>query len=119
MQTGNRSATFVPPANAAYLIGDFTDWDERPLPLSKPLTLKFPEGAYVEYAFLDAHMRPFADPQNHQRPKYPWYEYHRAFSLPRNRFQEPPRPLHFGGTIVPYDVCSRFLVRRNTDVLCV
>jgi enterochelin esterase family protein len=49
----SRSATFIPPSSAAYLIGDFTDWDETPLPITGPITLEFPQGAYVEYAFLD------------------------------------------------------------------
>ncbi len=105
----SRSATFVPPEHVAYLIGDFTDWDERPLSLNGPLTLEFPEGAYVEYAFLDAQMRPLADPHNQQRPKHPWYDYHRALTLPHNTFQEPPRPTRYAGTVVTYEVPSRSL----------
>lgn len=45
--------TFTPPNDAAYLIGDFTDWDEILLPIHGPLTIEFPRGAYVEYAYLD------------------------------------------------------------------
>ncbi len=87
----NTCVTFHPPEEAAYVMGDFTDWDERPLPITKPITLEFPQGAYVEYAFLDAEKRPIPDTANQQKPKNPWYAYHRAVTLPLNRFQEPPR----------------------------
>lgn len=43
-----RTVTFSPPEQAVSLMGDFTDWDERPLPINGPLTLEFPEGAYKE-----------------------------------------------------------------------
>lgn len=81
--------TFTPPPRAEYIIGDFTDWDERPLTLDGPLTLEFPCGAYVEYAFMDAAGEPLADPDNPVRPRHPWYEYHRALSLPGNTYREP------------------------------
>ncbi len=110
----NRSATFFPPTNATYLMGDFTDWDERPLPINGPLTLEFPEGAYVEYAFLDAQMRPLADPQNPQQPKHAWYDYHRMFTLPHHLFQTPQRSAHWSGTMVTYDISSRFLEGTRT-----
>jgi hypothetical protein len=48
IEIGERCVTFTPPEGAAYLIGDFTDWDERPLPIPEPVTIEFPEGAYVE-----------------------------------------------------------------------
>ncbi len=50
--------TFQLPEEAAHLMGDFTDWDERPFPIAEPITLEFPQGSYVEYAFLDAGRRP-------------------------------------------------------------
>ena len=77
-----RQVTFVPPAEAQYLIGDFTDWQERPVPISGPLTLEFPPGAYVEYAFLDNQGRPFADPDNPKAAQNPWWTYPRAIELP-------------------------------------
>jgi len=67
----DRCVTFTPPESAAYLIGDFTDWDERPLPIREPVTIEFPEGAYIEYAFLDANKQPMTDPTNSRRPKIP------------------------------------------------
>ena len=57
-----RYVTFLPPKGAAFLMGDFTDWDEAPLPISGSVTIDFPEGAYVEYAFLDANKCPLPDP---------------------------------------------------------
>lgn len=109
IHVSNRSVTFDAPARAAYLIGDFTDWDERPLLIHERLTIEFPEGAYVEYAFLDVHMRPLADPDNQQRPKHPWYGYHRAFTLPQHTFQECPHLNALAGTVVTYDIASSAL----------
>jgi hypothetical protein len=43
-----RYVRFTPPEGAAYLIGDFTDWDEKPLPIPEPVTVEFPEGASIE-----------------------------------------------------------------------
>jgi hypothetical protein len=39
-----RCVRFTPPEGAASLIGDFTDWDERPFPIPEPVTIEFPEG---------------------------------------------------------------------------
>ncbi len=74
----DRFVTFIPPGDAAYLIGDFTDWDDESLPIAGPVTIEFPPGAYVEYAYLDANKRPLADPTNHQKPKNPWHDFDRA-----------------------------------------
>jgi len=106
LQIYDRSVTFIPPGNAAYLMGDFTDWDEAPLPITGPITFEFPPGAYVEYAFLDANKQPIADPSNSQVPKNPWYAYHRAFTLPENRFVEPPRPHIFRGSLNEHVMAS-------------
>lgn len=106
--------TFIPPKEAKYLIGDFTDWDEKPLPIIEPLTIEFPPGAYVEYAFLDTNQRPVADLSSSERPKNPWYDYHRAVSLPDNRFQVPPRPQYFRGSIATYVMESKFFAAPRT-----
>ena len=87
-----REVTFVPPEGALYLIGDFTDWERNPIPLKGPLTLEFPEGAYVEYAFMDEKGRPFPDPDNPERADNPWWTYPRAIRLPGHRFEPPPEP---------------------------
>lgn len=50
VEVQGRYVTFIPPAQARFLIGDFTDWDKKPMPISKPITLEFPAGAYLEYA---------------------------------------------------------------------
>lgn len=106
IQVHSRSVTFIPPSGAAYLMGDFTDWDETPLPITGPMTLEFSQGAYVEYAFLDMNKQPLADPENYQMPKNPWYEYHRAFTLSQNRFVEPPRPHIFRGRVTEQTIAS-------------
>lgn len=107
--TQPRAVTFFPPKQAVYLIGDFTDWDERPLPISEPLTLEFPEGAYIEYAFLDAHKQPLADEANAQCPVHPWYAYHRCCFLPGNPFQAPPRSSALQGTVTQHTFVSQAL----------
>jgi len=66
-----RCVTFTPPEGAAYLMGDFSDWDEKSLPIREPVTIEFPEGASVEYAFLNATKQPMTDPTNSRRPKNP------------------------------------------------
>jgi enterochelin esterase family protein len=109
--------TFFPPEQAAYLIGDFTDWDERPLPISGAITLEFPEGAYVEYAFLDAQKQPFADEANPQRPAHPWYEYHRACFLPGNNFQKPPHSSVLQGEITKHIISSQVLEQPRTCIV--
>ncbi|EYB68429.1 esterase [Deinococcus phoenicis] len=73
--------TFTPPAGAAALVGDFTDWHKKPaLPVEggHPVTLTLPRGAWVEYAWLDAKGKAFADPDNPQRSLNPWWPYPRA-----------------------------------------
>jgi enterochelin esterase-like enzyme len=110
----DRFVTFIPLKDAKYLMGDFTDWDEKPLAISEPITLEFPRGAYIEYAFLDAHQRPLADLANPERPKNPWYDYHRAIILPHNRFQMPPRPKTFRGSVSKYAVTSRLFNEQRT-----
>jgi enterochelin esterase family protein len=92
VRVSKRTVTFFPPAQARALIGDFTDWERNPIPLQGPVTLEFPEGAYVEYAFLDERGRPFPDPENPERADNPWWTYPRAVRLPGHRFEAPPEP---------------------------
>jgi enterochelin esterase-like enzyme len=87
-----RHVEFLPPGGARALIGDFTDWERNPIPLEGPLTLEFPEGAYVEYAFLDERGHPFPDPDNPERADNPWWSYPRALRLPGFRYEAPPEP---------------------------
>ncbi|UBV42065.1 esterase family protein [Deinococcus taeanensis] len=73
--------TFTPPAGAAGLIGDMTDWRKRdPIPVSggQPVQLHLPRGAWVEYAWVDAAGEAFADPDNPQKSLNPWWPYPRA-----------------------------------------
>src|SRR5258708_6794816 len=110
----NQCVTFEPPVGAAYLIGDFTDWDEEPLPIAGPLTLEFPQGAYIEYAFLDAQKEPLPDPTNPVKPKHPWYDYHRSITLPQNNFHMPPRPQTFRGSVHEHTITSRIFADQRT-----
>jgi enterochelin esterase family protein len=77
------------------------------------MTLEFPQGAYVEYAFLDTDKQPLADLANRQTPKNPWYEYHRAFTLPLNRFVEPPQPRVFRGHVTKQVIASRIFAHQR------
>jgi len=106
--------TFTPPRDAAYLIGDFTDWDEESLPITGPITIEFPLGAYIEYAYLDGNKQPLADPTNPEKPKNPWYDYHRSITFPQNCFQTPPRPHTFRGSLNEYTVNSRNFEDQRT-----
>jgi len=90
VEVEGRFATFRPPGGARALIGDFTDWKRRPIPLSGPIVLEFPLDAYVEYAFLDEHGRPFPDPEAPYPAQNPWWSYARAFITGDWRFEEPP-----------------------------
>ncbi|MEW6420675.1 MAG: esterase family protein [Deinococcota bacterium] len=79
-----QEVTFFPPAGAAALVGDFTDWRKKPaLPVKpgEPVTLTLPRGAWVEYAWLNAAGEPFADPDNPQRSLNPWWTYPRAVEV--------------------------------------
>jgi enterochelin esterase family protein len=73
---------FQPPTGAAYLIGDFTDWRQRPLPVNGPIELSFPPGTYIEYAYLDARRAPLADVDNPNVPSHPWHAHDRFVQLP-------------------------------------
>jgi enterochelin esterase-like enzyme len=108
------TVTFTPPEGAAYLVGDFTDWDERPLPVKQPVSIEFPRGAYIEYGFLDANKQSVADLANPVKPKNPWYDYHRAIILPYNPFREPPRPQTFRGNISQYTIASNAFADRRS-----
>lgn len=53
VEVEGRFVTFTPPQDATYLVGDFTDWKQAPLSFDSPITIEFPQGAYIEYAYLD------------------------------------------------------------------
>ena len=86
--------TFTAPSGASALIGDFTDGTDRPISLEagQSVRLEFSKAAYVEYAFLNADGKPFADPDNPVRAQNPWYAYFRAVTTPNyrpNALREP------------------------------
>jgi enterochelin esterase-like enzyme len=115
IEIGNkRMITFTPPQGAAYIIGDFSDWKQTPLPIDRPLTLEFPEGAYVEYAFLEKNGTPLTDPDNPCTPEYPWHSYDRYVALPHNTFACPPRskPLH--GMLTTQTIASQIFESQRT-----
>jgi len=106
--------TFVPPQGAAYIIGDFTNWKQAPMPITGPLTLDFPNGAYIEYAFLDSNQRPLTDPDNSCTPEYPWHAYDRYVTLPHNTFTRPPRSYPLRGKLTTHTIFSPALQSQRT-----
>lgn len=81
VSVSGQQVTFTPPAGAAGLVGDMTDWRKRPaIPVQAgvPVTLTLPRGAWVEYAWVDAAGEPFADPDNDRKSLNPWWPYPRA-----------------------------------------
>lgn len=92
VEVRQRHVTFIPPAKARHLVGDFTDWDKRPIPIPEPITLEFPAGAYLEYAFLDSGGQPFPDPDNPHKAQNPWWTYPRAVELPGFKLRTPHQP---------------------------
>ncbi len=108
-----RFVTFTPPKDAAYLVGDFTDWSEAPVSFDNPITIEFPEGAYIEYANLGVNKQPLDDPTNSQRPRNPWHSYDYSITLPHNCFQTPPRPQRISGTIHEHTIESRVFEQRR------
>ena len=81
--------TFTPPLEAAALIGDMTNWERFPsLPASGPITLEFPRNSWIEYAWVDAVGKPFADPDNPQKSANPWYPHARAVEVGKH-FEHP------------------------------
>src|SRR3989442_9115715 len=114
IEVQDRYVTFIPPEGAAYLIGDFTDWDNELLPIASALTIEFPQGAYVEYAFMDANKQPLTDPENPVKPTNPWHEYDRAVVLPYNSFKTPPRPDTFRGKVHDHTMYSQVFASQRT-----
>ncbi len=109
VEVDGRRATFTPPPKARYLIGDFTDWKERPIEIFGPLILEFPEGAYVEYAFMDEHKKPFADPDQDTKAHNPWWRYPRAFALPRHAPGPVPKSRTLRGEVHRHVIDSSVL----------
>jgi len=114
VEVQDRYVTFTAPPDAACLIGDFSDWDERPIPIATPITLEFPQGAYVEYAFLDAEGAMLADPVNSCTPRNPWYQEHRYVALPGCPFTTPSRSRELNGTVRHYERYSNALAEHRT-----
>lgn len=114
LEIRDRWVTFYPPEGAAYLVGDFTDWDDKLNPLTGAVTLEFPRGAYIEYAYFDADKQPIADPTNPVRPKHPWHDFDRAVTLPFNDFKEPPRPQTFRGHVYDHRMFSQAFSCQRT-----
>ena len=83
VQVQGRRVTFTAPTSASAIIGDFTDDIDRPIPLlaGQSVTLEFPLGAQIEYAFLNASGQRMADPDNSSGANHPWYKEYRSVSL--------------------------------------
>ncbi len=114
VEVQDECVTFTAPPGAACLIGDFSDWDERPIPISTPVTLEFPQGAYVEYAFLDTEGTMLADPMNTCTPRNGWYEEHRYVALPGCSYTTPLRSQELNGTVRRHERYSNALGEHRT-----
>jgi enterochelin esterase-like enzyme len=89
-----RHVTFVAPAGASFIIGDFTDDKDRPIAMipGQSLTLEFPPAALIEYCFLNANGQRFSDPDNSSLAENPWWREYRSVQLPGYEpqpFREP------------------------------
>ncbi len=76
--------TFTAPENAVSLVSDIGDWQKNPVPLKtgESITLEIPRAAYLEYAYLDAAGKLFADPDNLQQTKNNLGPHNRAVYMP-------------------------------------
>ena len=82
VHVSGRFVTFTPPEGAVALMGDMTSWERTSvLEASGPITLEFPRNSWIEYAWIDAFGKPFADPDNSQKSANPWYAYARAVEV--------------------------------------
>jgi len=82
VHVSGRFVTFTPPQGAVALMGDMTSWERTSvLPATGPITLEFPRNSWIEYAWIDASGKPFADPDNPQKSANPWYAYARAVEV--------------------------------------
>jgi enterochelin esterase-like enzyme len=75
---------FIAPAGAVSLMGDFTDWDRFPAlpvdPTTQRVSLEVPRNSWVEFAWLDAQGKPFADPEA-AKTQNPWYAWARGVEV--------------------------------------
>lgn len=80
-------ATFAAPEGAVALIGDFTDWREKPIPLrpGERFSVELPREAFLEYAFLDQNGKGLADLENPLKTVNPWHAYPRGVVTPGYR----------------------------------
>jgi enterochelin esterase-like enzyme len=84
VQIINTTVKFIAPAGAVALLGDFTDWDRfaaLPVDLERgEISLEFPRDSWVEFAWLDAQNKPFADPEA-AKTQNPWYAWARGVEV--------------------------------------
>lgn len=94
VQISGRRVTFTAPHGSVAIIGDFTDDSDRPIPLmaGQSVTLEFPLGAHVEYAFLDDRGGRIADPDNALGANHPWYKEYRSVGLSGHTPPLEPNP---------------------------
>ena len=72
----------TPPAWAARLQSDLTDWQRSPLPVDRLTPFEIPDDAYFEYAWEDAAGERRPDPGNPNPRLNPWWEFACHFTGP-------------------------------------
>ncbi len=84
VQIINTTVKFIAPPRAVALFGDFTDWERFPAlpvnPATGTVSLEFPRDSWVEFAWLDASGKPFADPEA-AKTQNPWYAWARGVEV--------------------------------------
>lgn len=112
--------TLTPPPGATHLVGDPTDWLKAPLPVERvPLSLEFPDDAWVELAWLGADGKLLPEPALPLAAGNPWFPAARAVAGPRYR----PDPLLQGlearplGRVARHRLASRALGQERRLML--
>ena len=109
----------TPPAWAAWLLSDLTDWQRDPVPVADVAPFAIPDDAYFEYAWQDADGTRRPDPTNPHPRLNPWWEYASNLSGPDYR-PDPdadPGDARPRGRVLRLEVESRLLGLRRRVIV--
>lgn len=84
-----------PPAWAAFLLSDLTDWKRQPLPVAEVRPYELPDDVYFEYAWRDAAGELHPDPANTNPRLNPWWDH--ACNLTGPDYEPEPHTLALPG----------------------